>query len=75
MGFNSGFKGLKIFPVVSQLFHSGRQTDRQTDMSKLIVDFGNFAEAHKKQSYRIPTPRILLKLSVLMFRVIAEILS
>lgn len=42
---------MKILPVRAELFHSdGRkdgETDRQTDMSKQIVAFGNFVIAPK----------------------------
>jgi hypothetical protein len=31
--------------VVVELFHAGRQAGRQTDMTKLIVAFRNFAKA------------------------------
>ena len=62
---------IKILPLGTQFIHSGRQAD----MAKLIVAFGNFAETHERLSYRIPAPRILLKLSVSMCRVIAQNLS
>jgi hypothetical protein len=32
----------KIRPVEAELFHADRQTDGQTDMAKLIVDFSKF---------------------------------
>jgi len=42
---------LKIRPVGTELFHADRltyrQTNRQTDMTKLIVAFRNFANAPK----------------------------
>jgi hypothetical protein len=31
----------------SRLFHAERQTDRQTDMTKLIITYGNFVKAPK----------------------------
>jgi Fe-S-cluster formation regulator IscX/YfhJ len=38
---------MKIHPVGAELFHAGErmggQTDRQTDMTKLIVAFRNFS--------------------------------
>jgi hypothetical protein len=35
---------MKVSPVWAELFHAEDwQTDRQTDMTKLIVDFRNFA--------------------------------
>jgi hypothetical protein len=42
---------MKIRSVGAKLFHADGQTDRQTDMTKLIVAFRNFANAPK--SYRI----------------------
>jgi len=39
---------MKIFPVEAALFHAGRQTNVQTDMTKLIVAFSNFANALQK---------------------------
>jgi hypothetical protein len=36
---------MKIYPVVAELFHA----DRQTDMTKLIVGFRNFANAPKSE--------------------------
>jgi len=38
---------MKTCPVGAQLFHADRRkrTDRQTDMKKLIVAVGNFANA------------------------------
>jgi hypothetical protein len=40
---------MKIRPLGAQLFHTDRQTDRQTDMTKLIVTFRNFAKsAHQR---------------------------
>ena len=46
---------MKIRPVGAELFHAdeqtGVQTDRQTDTTKLIDAFQNFAEAPKKLEY------------------------
>jgi hypothetical protein len=43
---------MKVCPVGAELFHSDGQTDRETDgrtdMTKLVVDFRNFAKAPKK---------------------------
>jgi len=39
---------MKIRTVGDELFHEEGQTDRQTDMTKLIVAFLNFARAPKK---------------------------
>jgi len=36
---------IKILPVGTELFHADRGTDRQTDMTKLIVAFPNFANS------------------------------
>ena len=38
---------MKIRPVGFELFHAERQTNRRTDMMKLIVAFRNFANAPK----------------------------
>jgi len=38
---------MKIRPVGAVLFHAGRRTNVQTDMTKLIVTFRNFANAPK----------------------------
>jgi hypothetical protein len=39
---------MKIRSVVTELFNAdGRQIDRQTDMTKLVVSFRNFANAPK----------------------------
>jgi hypothetical protein len=40
---------MKIRPVGTELFHADRRTDRQTDMTKLIVAFRVFANAPKNQ--------------------------
>jgi len=48
----SNFKNMR--PVDAELFHADGRTDRETDMSKVIVAFRNFANAPKtKVSYRI----------------------
>jgi hypothetical protein len=39
---------MKIHPVGGELFHVDRQTDRRTDMTKLIITFRNFVNAPKK---------------------------
>jgi hypothetical protein len=39
---------INICPVGADLFHADGQTDRQTDMTKLIVPFRNFAKAPRK---------------------------
>jgi hypothetical protein len=38
---------MKIRPVGAELFHADGQTDRQTDMTKLIAAFRNFADVPK----------------------------
>ena len=39
---------MKILPLGAELLQSEKQTDRQTDMKKLIVASRNFADAPKK---------------------------
>jgi len=39
---------VNILPVAAELFHSDRQTDRQTDMTKTIITFRNFSNLQKK---------------------------
>jgi len=41
---------MKIHLVEAELFPADRQTDRQTDMMKLIVAIGNFANAPANSS-------------------------
>jgi hypothetical protein len=38
---------MKIHPVEAELFHVDGQTDRQTDIMKLIVPFHSFANTPK----------------------------
>jgi len=38
---------VKIRQLAAELFHEDRQTDRQTDMTKLRVTFRNLANAPK----------------------------
>ena len=38
---------VEIRPLVAELFHADRRTDRQTDMTKLTVAFHTFANAPK----------------------------
>jgi len=38
---------MKIRPVRAELFRADRQTDRQTNVPKLLVAFRNFAKAPK----------------------------
>ena len=40
---------MKTCPVGGMLFHVGGQTDRQTDMAKLIVTSRNFANTFKNK--------------------------
>jgi hypothetical protein len=40
---------MEIRPVEAELFLADGKTDRQTDMTKLIVAFRNFANAPKTQ--------------------------
>jgi len=39
---------MKMCQMEAELFHAGGQTDGRTNMTKLIVAFGNFAYAPKK---------------------------
>ena len=41
---------MKVRPVVAELFFSGCWMDGQTDMTKFIVSFRNFAKAAEKKS-------------------------
>jgi hypothetical protein len=46
---------MKILPVGAELFHAdgetkSRQTKIQTDVTKLIVTFNNFAKAPKRRT-------------------------
>jgi len=43
---------VKIRPVRGELFHADRRTDGRTDMTKVIVDFCNFAKARKTPTRR-----------------------
>ena len=38
---------MKIRSIGAELFHEDKRTDKQTDMTKLIVAFRNFANAPK----------------------------
>ena len=40
---------MKIRPVGTELFHADAQTDRRTDMTKLVVPFSEFCERTKKK--------------------------
>jgi len=40
------------------LFHTDRRKDGQTDMTKLIVAFRNFANAPKKESINISSKKL-----------------
>jgi hypothetical protein len=40
---------MKIRPVAAQLCHADRQTDRQTDVTKLIIIFPNFTSSSKNK--------------------------
>jgi len=41
---------MEIRPVGASLFCADGRTDRQTDMTKVLVAFRNFANAHKKDT-------------------------
>ena len=38
---------MKIRQVAAEFFHADGQTDKQTNVTKVLVDFGNFAKAPK----------------------------
>ena len=40
---------MKIRPVGAELFQRNGQPDRQTDVTKLMIDFRNFANAPKNE--------------------------
>jgi len=40
---------MKISPVTAELYHENGRTGGQTDMTKLIVAFRNFASAPENQ--------------------------
>jgi Fe-S-cluster formation regulator IscX/YfhJ len=44
---------MKILQVRAELFRADRRTDRQTDMTKLIVAFRNFAKSPKIDQSRV----------------------
>ena len=46
---------MKISPVRAELFQCG-QTDRQTDMTELMVAFCNFTNARKNRMLKYATP-------------------
>jgi len=43
----TNIKFFKIRPLGAQLYHADGWADKQTDMTKLFVAFGNFANAPK----------------------------
>ena len=45
---------MKILAVGAELFHANARTDRQTDMTKLMVAFRNFSETPIK-AFRVST--------------------
>jgi hypothetical protein len=45
---------MKVCPVGAELFHADGRTDGQTDMTKLIVAFRNFANAPKNSLHKYP---------------------
>jgi hypothetical protein len=46
---------IEIYPMTAELFHADGRTDgetnRQADMTKLIVAFRNFANEHKNKIF------------------------
>lgn len=43
---------MKIFPVGAEVIHADGLTDKQTDMTMLIVTYRTFANAPKDSCYR-----------------------
>jgi hypothetical protein len=54
---------MKTHPVGADLSFAGRQTERRTDMTKLIVAFRNFANAPKKRGVGLIRQSVALGLS------------
>ena len=52
---------MKIHPVGDDLLHADRGTVSQTNMTKLIVAFRNFANAHKNRPETIASQLLLLQ--------------
>ena len=52
---------MKIRPVVAEVFHADGQTDRQTDITKLIITFHAFANAPKNRVDEKQTRRPLCR--------------
>ena len=50
---------MQIQPVGAELFHADTHTDGRTDMTKLVVAFGNFANAPKKCTRRFVVYRAM----------------
>ena len=59
---------IKIRPVGAELFYADRQTDRQTDVTKLVVAFLNFAKALKK--FRLSSTVITLVIIIIIIIII-----
>jgi len=58
---------MKISPVEAELFHADRQTDQQTDTTKVTVAFRSFSNAPKKypSTHNI---KLLQRINSYMFR-------
>ena len=54
---------MKTHPVGAELSLAGRQTERRTDMTKLIVAFRNFANEPKKEDVGLIKQNVALRLS------------
>ena len=38
---------MKLLPLANEMFVTDERTDRQPDMTKLIIDFRNYANVYK----------------------------
>jgi hypothetical protein len=55
---------IKIRPVGAELFHADRQTNGQTDMTKITVAFRNFSNSHKNNELKMSS---LIRLLVIRY--------
>jgi len=62
---------MKIRPVGADLFHADGRTDRQTDKTKLMVAYRNFANAPKRLKSIPRRHRVPVVLNVSFFRIIS----
>jgi len=42
---------VNILPVVAELFHADRRTDKEIDMTQVIITFHNFSNLQKKKKF------------------------